>query len=81
MKLPKIPIDYSRAGTGEAPFDGKFYMLHHHHRNTKTIAQFLEEKNDGSNLSFYDAHGAWVCLYVTHWSPMPEFEEVNNDHK
>ena len=24
VKLPKIPIDYSKAGTGEAPFDGQY---------------------------------------------------------
>lgn len=27
MKLPKIPIDYSKAGSGEAPFDKQYYIL------------------------------------------------------
>ena len=73
MKPPKIPIDYSKAGTGEAPFDGHNYLLH----QPDGIIQ-------GSYMDSYITHhwytpiGRITSLSITHYTPMPEFEEIKN---
>lgn len=69
MKLPKIPIDYNMAETGEEPFDGEVAILH---------AQY--------GLTFGRYYKDFACWYtdvgpvpvdrITHYTPMPEFEEI-----
>ena len=71
MKLPKIPIDYSKAGSGEAPFDFEKYILHGEGAFSEFIVFGVWHK------------GRWHTSGVlhesykpTHYTPMPEFEEV-----
>lgn len=73
MKLPKIPIDYSKAGSGEAPFDGKIYILH-------TCTWYKKEENKFIVSGLWDgdewiAHDFMINDDVTHYTPLPEFEE------
>lgn len=86
MKLPKIPIDYSKAGTGEAPFDGSSYLIH---SDDVVIGECVY---DGGRLRHLDSSQVVVDIHVTyfdgkcsipcdapnatHYTPMPEFEEV-----
>jgi len=81
MKLPKIPIDYSKAGTGEAPFDGAGCLLH---MNSIVIGYGVYDDGSGQCFKEFYSFKKMVNDGVdspTHYTPMPEFEEVNNDHK
>lgn len=73
QKLPKIPIDYSKAGSGEPPFDGKIYILH-------TCTWYKKEENKFIVSGLWDgdewiAHDFMINDDVTHYTPLPEFEE------
>lgn len=79
MKLPKIPIDYSKAGTGEAPFDGKYYFFH----TIKNIERgYWTDCGDAFSRLNCGAGSYQIWKHLsngslpTHFTPMPEFEEV-----
>ena len=78
--LPKIPIDYSKDGSGEAPFDGKDYLLHgvddgnDYMVKAKYVAAWSTEEEE---CYFEDVFGNIYDRDVfTHYTPMPQFEEV-----
>jgi len=76
MKLQKIPIDYSKAGTGEAPFDGKGYLIHSTPEQNVNVMYWLPAYNqwvtDDCSIGEYEKH----TPLLTHYTPMPQFEEV-----
>lgn len=46
MKLPKKPIDNSKAGSGDAPFDAKVYLSHFKNKDIIScpMPEFEEKK-------------------------------------
>ena len=79
MKLQKIPIDYSKAGTGEVPFDGKKHLFHSHNGDIDT--GYWQDCNERfSRLHCGAGYQIWKLFsnsgLPTHYTPMPQFEEV-----
>lgn len=81
MKLPKIPIDYSKAGSGEAPFDGGGYILHQRFEGFVSGAYNLDRDVDleEENVWIDDAGFGYEMEAVTHYTPMPEFYEEGGE--
>jgi len=76
MKLPKIPIDYSKAGTGETPFTEELVIIHFLNMGKASIIAWYDDDekcfvipHSGSEIHIDEVR-------PTHYSPMPEFEEV-----
>lgn len=84
VKLPKIPIDCSKAGTGEAPFDGKCCLLHLWNGAIVSGLYITEPSDDDieDGLAWVDE---FLVTYpinsVTHYTPMPEFYEPKGGDK
>jgi len=83
MKLQKIPIDYSKAGTGEAPFDGKPYLLINDEEGHDCVSigawDIRRFKFYRPNIYACDNKIWTETVYrwkPTHYTPMPQFEEV-----
>lgn len=70
QKLPKIPIDYSKAGSGKEPFAFTPKILH-------VQGVFADYQAIGIwRKGAFQAHGFDLMgEKVTHYTPMPEFEE------
>lgn len=78
MKLPKIPIDYSKAGSGQAPFDGEAVILFSGDTVigeciwacSEEFAHMDCQCDNCGHMPTFNKH------YATHYTPIPEFEEV-----
>lgn len=68
--LPKIAIDYSKAGSGEAPFDGQY------------VYGILPDGQHLFRVHWVQDEGQWRSkeggrykpVWFSHYTPMPEFE-------
>jgi len=78
MKLPKIPIDYENKE--QECFDGSCLLLH---VETRLFGVAWWDCEKRRFIEFYSGieYPSQTVLRPTHYTPMPEFEEVNNDHK
>lgn len=76
MKLPKIPIDYSKAGTGEVPFDGGGVLLHLNDCVLGYGAYEPFEQKRFIELYSLKPMQKRTTHRPTHYTPLPEFVEV-----
>lgn len=81
QKLPKISIDYSKVGGGEAPFDGRGYLIHDGEALFLGAWNEIKSKFDLSistvllsNNTFTEDTTRYMTI-PTHYTPLPEFEE------
>ena len=73
VKLPKIPIDQGQADSGKYPFDGSWILGHENDDSIMAIQLML----DDDYLYWIDRGGCAHDLGdFTHYTPMPQFEEV-----
>lgn len=74
MRLPKIPIDYSKAGSGEEPFASTLKILH-----IQGVFTDYQAIGTWRNGKFQTGGTALQGEIATHYTPMPEFYEEGGE--
>ena len=74
--LPKIAIDYSKYGTGEAPFNGEGCLLHDRCGGIVSGAYMIDHDLGDDHVWIDDAGFTYELSNFTHYTPMPKFFEV-----